>query len=163
VTDPNADAGSIVYVSGDTNSDSKLDVNETWTYTAAHTLTQTEIDNNSGSERHINPITTHAPNATSTYTDKATIPLARRASLYIANEADAGKPADVAGESLTYTITVDNSCPTRRSSDLVTDPNADAGSIVYVSGDTNSDSKLDVNETWTYTAAHTLTQTEIDN
>jgi len=38
-----------------------------------------------------------------------------------------------------------------------TDPDADPGSILYESGDTDVNTELDVDETWTYTAAHTLT------
>jgi hypothetical protein len=46
----------------------------------------------------------------------------------------------------------------------VTDPYADAGSIVRgpdVVGD--NDALLEVGETWSYTAAHTVTQAEIDS
>jgi hypothetical protein len=43
-------ATNAVYVSGDTNSDNKLDVNEPWTYSASYTATQTDIDNNGGGD-----------------------------------------------------------------------------------------------------------------
>ena len=51
VTDPYADAGSIVRgadVVGD--NDALLEVGETWGYTAAHTVTQAEIDSNGGGD-----------------------------------------------------------------------------------------------------------------
>ena len=74
-----------------------------------------------------------------------------------------GQLADVAGEKLFYEITVDNIGNVTLTGIIVTDPDADAGSIMFVSGDTNMDSKLDVNETWLYSAFHTLTQAEIDS
>ena len=44
----------------------------------------------------------------------------------------------------------------------VTDPGADAGSITYVSGDSDSDNILDNNERWTFSATHTVTQADLD-
>ena len=89
------------------------------------------------------------------------IPVSQTATLAIEKTADAGQVADVAGEVLTYTITVSNTGNVTLTGLTVTDPDADAGSIVYVSGDADSDGQLDVGETWTFTA-HTLTQAEID-
>jgi hypothetical protein len=43
----------------------------------------------------------------------------------------------------------------------VTDPKC-AAVPAYQSGDTNTDSKLDLTETWTYTCSHTVTQAEVD-
>ena len=65
---------------------------------------------------------------------------------------------------LNYTITVANTGNTTLTGVVVTDPNADAGSIVLVAdavGD--NDGVLEVGETWGYTAAHTVTQAEIDS
>ena len=59
VTDPNADAGSIMRgadVVGD--NDGLLEVGETWGYTAQHTLTQAEIDSNGGGDGDIDNIAT---------------------------------------------------------------------------------------------------------
>src|SRR5947199_9869820 len=44
---------------------------------------------------------------------------------------------------------------------VVTDPFADPNSVSFVGGDTNTDGKLDLTETWTYSAKHTVTQGEI--
>src|SRR5439155_26414581 len=51
-----------------------------------------------------------------------------------------------------------HSFPTRRSSDL----NNTNAAPAYASGDTNSDGKLQVTETWTFTAVHTVTQADLD-
>ena len=80
----------------------------------------------------------------------------RPPALNIVKEAVPGQIADVAGETLNYTITVANTGNTTLTGVVVTDPNADAGSIVRGAdavGD--NDALLEVGETWTYTAAHT--------
>ncbi|HSB86829.1 MAG TPA: hypothetical protein VLD86_10990, partial [Ilumatobacteraceae bacterium] len=78
--------------------------------------------------------------------------------------------ADVAGELITYSISVTNDGNVTLDTVDVTDPMADAGSIQGVDldsdgfndGDTDGDGQLDVGETWLYTATHTVTQDEID-
>ena len=68
------------------------------------------------------------------------------------------------GRRINYTITVANTGNTTLTGVMVTDPNADAGSIVRGAdavGD--NDGLLEVGETWAYTAAHTVTQAEIDS
>ena len=65
---------------------------------------------------------------------------------------------------ISYTITVQNTGNATLTGVTVTDPYADAGSIVRgadVVGD--NDALLEVGETWGYTAAHTVTQAEIDS
>ena len=165
VTDPNADAGSIVRgadVVGD--NDGLLEVGETWAYTAAHTVTQAEIDSNGGGDGDIDNMATADSDQTGPDTDDATVPVAQAPALNIVKEAVPGQTADVAGEMLNYTITVANTGNTTLTGVVVTDPNADAGSIVRgadVVGD--NDGLLEVGETWAYTAAHTVTQAEIDS
>ena len=76
VTDPNADAGSIVRgadVVGD--NDGLLEVGETWGYTAAHTVTQAEIDSNGGGDSDIDNIATADSNETGPDTDDAAAPI----------------------------------------------------------------------------------------
>ena len=56
---------------GDTDSDGLLDVGETWTYTAAHTVTQAELDSNGGGDGDIdNMATATAPRPTRTPTTR---------------------------------------------------------------------------------------------
>jgi len=176
VTDVNADAGSITYQSGDTDSDGKLDVGETWLYTATHTVTQAELDgqgiDNTGAVDGDGDVdnTVHADSAeTPEDTADANAPLIYAPSFNIVKDVDFvdnvendGK-VHHAGDVIHYAISVDNTGNISLTGVSVTDPYADAGSIQYVSGDTDLDGKLDVNETWHYVATHTVTQPEIDS
>jgi uncharacterized repeat protein (TIGR01451 family) len=168
VTDPYADAGSIAYVSGDTDADGRLDVDEIWTYTAAHTVTQLEIDTNGGGDGMLENVATADSKETPQDTDDAAVKVVYDPRLDIVKEVagvTGGTPdghVDSAGDVINYAITVDNTGNVTLTDVTVTDPYADDGSIAYVSGDTDADGRLDVDEIWTYTAAHTVTQLEID-
>ena len=63
---------------------------------------------------------------------------------------------------INYTINVKNTGNITLYNINVTDPNADTNSIVYKSGD-DGDAILQVGEEWTYSAYHTVTQSDIDN
>ena len=167
VTDDNltpgnpADDFNPTFSGGDTDTDGLLDVGETWTYTAAHTVTQAELD--AGADL-VNVATATGTGATPD-TDDATVTVVQTPALNIVKDgrvpaADRGcRPA----RRINYTITVSNTGNTTLTGVVVTDPNADAGSIVRgadVVGD--NDGLLEVGETWGYTAAHTVTQAEID-
>ncbi|MBE0667312.1 MAG: DUF11 domain-containing protein, partial [Bacteroidales bacterium] len=69
---------------------------------------------------------------------------------------------DEVGDIIHYTINVDNTGNVSVSDITVTDPGADPGSILYVSGDNDGDLVLDHNENWTYSASHTITQADLD-
>ena len=146
------------------DNDALLEVGETWAYTAAHTVTQAEIDSNGGGDGDIDNMATADSDQTGPDTDDATVPVTQAAALNIVKEAVPGRTADVAGEMISYTITVANTGNTTLTGVVVTDPNANAGSIVRGAdavGD--NDALLEVGETWAYTAAHTVTQAEIDS
>ncbi len=67
----------------------------------------------------------------------------------------------VAGEVITYTITITNTGYVAVSNLGVTDPLVT--DLQYVSGDVDGDNVLDVNESWVYSASYTVTQSDIDN
>ncbi|RZV43041.1 MAG: DUF11 domain-containing protein, partial [Acidimicrobiales bacterium] len=181
VTDPDADAGSIAAVEaggfnvGDVDMDGKLDVNETWQYTAVHTITQEEID--AGSFTNIATVCADDPTSDDAMDlvcdeDDHEEELPRNPVIDIVKDGtfadeNADTYADV-GETIQYTLAVSNIGNVTLDDIVVTDPDADAGSIVevldgmYNIGDTDDDGKLDVGETWQYTAVHTITQEDID-
>ena len=74
--------------------------------------------------------------------------------------ADGSETADHAGQVLSYSIAVTNDGNVTLDAPSISDANA-VVSASYT-GDTDEDGQLDVNETWTYTATHTVTQAEMD-
>ena len=148
------------------DNDALLEVGETWGYTATHTLTQAEIDSNGGGDGDIDNIATADSNETGPDTDDATVPVAQNPALNIVKDASVAGPAsaDVAGEMLNYTITVQNTGNATLTGVVVTDPNADAGSIVRgadVVGDNDACSRSA--RPGATRRTHTVTQAEIDS
>ena len=64
------------------------------------------------------------------------------------------------GETIAYTFTVTNQGSVSLSNIILTD--ALLASFVFVSGDTNGDSNLDISETWNYSGVYSITQSDID-
>ncbi len=163
VTDPYADAGIVRVADLVGDNDALLEVGETWAYTAAHTLLQSEIDSNGDGNGQLENTATADSNETGPDTDDALVPVARNPALNIVKDAVAGQVADVAGELINYTITVQNTGNTTLTGVTVTDPYADAGIVRVADLVGDNDALLEVGETWAYTAAHTLLQSEIDS
>src|SRR5437868_6107293 len=118
VTDPSVTG--LAYVSGDADNDGKLDLTETWHYTAHHTVTQDDIDNGGV----VNPALTYNNTASVTTaqgtqpvnadpdandSDTASVPIAQNPQVAIDKTATVpGGTADTAGEVISYTIDVTN-------------------------------------------------------
>ena len=191
VTDTLADVGSIEAVDldndtfndGDTNADGVLDIGETWLYTAYHTVTQDEIDAGGNydsddpadgvldSLRNVATVNADSTNGSVTDDDDAVVEVCQNPHITVDKTATpTGDCADVAGELINYSISVTNDGNVTLDTVVVTDTLADSGSVEAVDldndtfndGDTDADGKLDVGETWLYTAYHTVTQDEID-
>jgi len=164
VTDDNLTPGntgddvSLSNPAGDANSNGVLDVGETWTYTFSHKVTQAEMD--------AGTILTNVATVTTDETDpqksSATTPIVQTPKLAITKTAVVEDgTADKAGDVIDYTIAIKNTGNVTLSSVNVTDsmPGVTLGSPTE---DTNTNQKLDVGETWTYTFKKTLTQDDID-
>ena len=157
VTDPFADPGSLQFVGGDTDNDGKLDLTETWTYSATHTVTQGEINNGA------NLVNTAFADTDQTgpKNDDATTTVSQNPDFSIAKDATESS-VDHAGAVIHYTIVLHNTGNVDLTGVSVTDPFADPGSLQFVGGDTDNDGKLDLTETWTYSATHTVSQHEMN-
>ena len=67
---------------------------------------------------------------------------------------------DTAGETIEYTITVDNTGNVDLTNVVLDD--TFAGGATLVSGDTNADNILETTETWVYSADYTVTQADLN-
>ncbi|MEZ4793370.1 MAG: gliding motility-associated C-terminal domain-containing protein [Gelidibacter sp.] len=166
--------GDIALESGDTDSDSELDVDETWIYTSDYAVTQSDID--AGMVSNQATVTGTGTGGTdvsdlsdddSVLEDDATETTLCQETPGIAliktgtfNDSDGDGCSD-AGETITYTFTVTNQGNTSITNVVLNDPML-GGDIALESGDTDSDSELDVDETWVYTSDYAVTQSDID-
>jgi uncharacterized repeat protein (TIGR01451 family) len=141
----------IVLVSGDTNSDAKLDVNETWVHTCSTTL----------SESHTNVVvaTGWANGISATDIASATVLVGIPQVPPLIHVTKVPSPLNLSdgGGVVTYTEKITNPGTVPLSNVRLTDDKC--GPMVYVSGDVNVDLKLDTNETWTYDCKTYLTET----
>jgi len=161
VIDPGADAGSIGFVSGDSNGNNILDLNETWTYSAVHTISQTDLNNG----HYANTATVSGIPAEGTLvpaSGSADVPGIRTPGWAMTKDATETEYHAV-GDVIHYALTLDNSGNVSINNVTLTDPGADAGSLIMISGDTNENNILDPDETWSYSAQHTVTQADLEN
>ena len=140
---------------GDTDQDNLLDVGETWQYTASHTVTQAELD---AGTTIVNTATVTGTGATPD-SDDASVAVAQNKILHIEKDASVpGGTADVAGETISYTLAVTNTGNAAIANVVVDDPFTTNEAPVLIggfnAGDTDQDNLLDVGETWQYTASH---------
>lgn len=141
----------IVLGSGDTNTDARLDVSETWVYHCSTTL----------SETHTNTVvaTGWANGLSAVDIASATVVVGLPVVPPLIHVTKVPSPlALVAGGGMvTYTEKVTNPGLVALSNVRLADDKCSP--LVYISGDTNRDSKLDTTESWTYTCRSKLTQT----
>jgi len=141
----------IVLISGDTNGDAKLDVNEVWVHTCSTVLTATHT-NNVIATGWANGITATDIASAMVIVGAPTVP-----PLIHVTKVPSVLTLPAGGGAVTYTKKVTNPGTVALSNVIVTDDKC--SSVNYISGDTNNDSKLDISETWTYTCQSNLTAT----
>jgi uncharacterized repeat protein (TIGR01451 family) len=141
---------------GDLGNIDEIDVGETWTYTISYTVTQGDMNTGNDLINTVSVVTVQIPGPTQV--SSLTL-LSQNAALTIVKEADKSTVSS-AGETINYTITVDNTGNVNLTNVVLTD--VLAGGATLASGDTNSDGVLDVGETWIYTADYEVIQANID-
>lgn len=161
VDDDIAGAGS--YVSGDTNDNQYLDPGEAWLYTASYTIPAetTSVHNTvtaCGSYGYDDREKVSVDSVDNGYTTVCATDDHTLTVLHPSISVVKTGPANVQlGKSATYTFTVTNTGDTPLDITKVMDNIAGVGA--YVSGDTNSNGLLDLNETWVYTANYATMHT----
>ena len=150
-------AGMAFYVTGDANSNSKLDLNETWIFTASYTVKVDDPDllvgtvYASGNDENGDPVS-----KAGTHNTPVTIAPAVQV-------VKTGPSIVLVGEVAQYSFQVSHA-PTSDGT-VITDIMVSddlAGSATYTGGDLDNDQELDQNEIWAYTATHTVTLNDAD-
>lgn len=141
----------IVLVSGDTNNNKKLDVNETWVHTCSTNLAQT----------HTNTVVTTgwANGLSAVDITSATVVVGAPIVPPLIHVTKIPSPLALSagGGIITYTERITNPGTVALSNVLINDDKCSP--VTYLSGDTNNDSKLDPSEAWIYTCRTNLSQT----
>jgi uncharacterized repeat protein (TIGR01451 family) len=147
---------------GDADQDGKIDLGETWQYTASHTVTQDEMDAG-GSISNTASVTTGQGASDD---DTASVTVEQNPHVVLDKAATVpGGTADV-GEVISYAISVTNDGNVTLTNAVVSDPSVSDLAAVesggFNTGDADQDGKIDVGETWQYSASHTVSQAEFN-
>lgn len=147
-------------VVGDGDVDGNFDPDETWVWSASYT---TGADDKADI---VNTAEAVASYGTQEVSDDDTVTVTydppAAPAITLTKTADVAS-VDAAGDVITYTFTVDNSGDVALTDVALTDPMFGEDAPTYVSGDTGEDGILGADETWTYTASYTVTQTDLDS
>jgi len=144
----------IVLISGDTNSNGKLDTTETWTYSCSMTLSTT----------HTNTVvaTGWANGISAVDSASATVIVGAPVAPPLIHVTKIPHPLVLAakGGVVTYTNQVTNPGAVSLNNIKLIDDKC--GPNIYISGDTNGNGKLDPTETWIYSCQTNFTKTTVD-
>jgi large repetitive protein len=154
-------------VSGDTNVDNKINLTETWVFTATYAVTQTDID---GTGTFSNTATVTTAQTGAVASSAVVTGVTRNAAVSITKTQSAGpNPVTAVGNVITYQIAAQNAGNQTLTGVSMADAltlGASARTLTsgptLVSGDTNADNKINLNETWVYTASYTVNQADFD-
>ena len=169
VTDPLLSNNPLQLQSGDTDGDSKLDVDETWIYTGTYAITQDDLDGagKAGDDLDIDNVAKADSDETDPVEDPEETPLDPEYGLAIdkkvvGTDADGDGKLNEVGDVIDYEIVVTNTGTAALTNVVVTDPLLSNNPLQLQSGDTDGDSELDVDETWIYTGTYAITQDDLD-
>ena len=165
-----------IYISGDTDADSVVDVGEIWTWKVSYDLTQADID--SGGLSNLATVTVDDPDDTEITVESSasgnsttglgngtatTTTLSPALGLTVTKTADKTTiSSPSAGDTIRYTITVKNTGNVRFSNLSLTDAlTSDEAWSASDGGDADGTGTLDVGETWTFAASYAIKSADI--
>jgi uncharacterized repeat protein (TIGR01451 family) len=164
-TGTGCDAGTLSGPDGDADGDGRLDVGETWTYTCTHLVGATDADPMAlGAEVTVTDAVGGSASAASAVTVNVLHPgIAIDQEIRRGTSGAYGQgPIDThVGDIAELRFTLTNTGDTALAIDLSA-PACDAGTLSSPTGDVDGDDRLDVDEAWTYTCAHTVSATDDD-
>jgi len=164
------------FVSGDTNTNGRLDTSETWTYQATRTVTAGQYTNIGTAGGH--PVDETGADISGLADVSDTDPsnhFGVSAGMNIVkstNGEDANSPTGPlleVGATATFSYVVTNTGTSALGAVTITDDNGTPGdpsddfAPAFQSGDTNGDTRLDPTETWTYQVTRTVTLGQYTN
>lgn len=142
---------SVIYGSGDTNADLKLDLAESWIYNCTTSLLATTTNIATASGKYGDKTVTKTATATVTVAQLTPAP-----AIHVSKSPDKTS-LPVGGGNVTYSYTITNPGNVILTDITLTDDKCSA--VAYVSGDLNTDNKLDLAESWKYSCVKNLTET----
>jgi len=143
-----------LFISGDLNNNSALDLTETWRYSCSKTLTET-YTNTVVATGWANGI-----NVSDVADAIVTVGIPVVPPIIHVTKVPSPLILSAGGGTVTYTNKVTNPGIVALSNIYLADDKCEP--VEYISGDINNDSKLDVTETWTYTCQTNLTTTTMN-
>ncbi|WP_304233702.1 hypothetical protein [Jiulongibacter sediminis] len=154
-------AGVATLSSGDINTNTLLDTNEVWVYTASYSATQSDIDAGTDLINTASVTTTELPTPES---DTATTAITQAPSLTIEKTQTGGESPITTPGTIDYTIVITNDGNQSLTGVVVSDtlPNGTVGALSAVTESISANGILDTTETWTYTISYNVTQADID-
>lgn len=148
----------------DSDGDGAIDPGETWRWTASYALTQSDIDSNGGGDGYLDNTVTITTDQLAGQTADESILLDFSPAMTVAKSGvlndDDGIAGISAGDTITYTVTVENTGNVTLTNALPSDPMAP---MTYVSGDTDANGEFNAGEIWEFTGNYALTQADIDS
>ncbi len=141
--------GYATYVSGDTDGDGYLDTNETWLYKVTGTIGSHDDSEEDPihNEAFVDGFDLDWDYITAVYDGHYTDILHHAGTLYVEKT---GPSTAYHGDNVTYSIYVQYSSPDNSPAQQVSVYDDHYGYASYISGDTDGDGLLDVNETWVF-------------
>ncbi len=153
--------------SGDTNANGQMEDPETWIYTVTYNVTQADIDTGGTFTNTATFSTTQVPAKTS---NTASTTITQSPNFTIVKAQSSGpSPITAAGQVIGYSITVANTGNLTLTTPILADTFKYGATTkplttgpTLSSGDTNSNGRIDVGETWVYSATYTVPQADVD-